>query len=570
MNQPFSLPFSFTFFSLFLIMACSKLFSGDLPEITNYTIQYLRNDLKSLYSCIFVNRHLCQITIPILWEDPFSVKCQEGSHNLLDTCSLFFNEDDKTKLKEFGITINSPSFEKPLFNYPSFIKTFNTFRVELHTVNWINNLDLDIKSSCLTNQVKSAKMVFFPMFDFENKSLGIKKFNSREMIDFICSSLFKLFINNNVSLNDLIISFNYSHGNSFLKVFELILDHPKFISNVKNFTLNGYDCPKFNLLQPFLTSLPSLLPSIKHLDISIKNILPTIPPQVQLLSLSLFFTTAFNYYSNTLISIKFDYCDFTKILSFDGLKSLIRLRSLQFISCKGLTTQVFQPLLDLPTLKIRSLKVIGQISGIDLLLQKIGSCLKHLELDLSIKIEREKAFESLINHCDQIQFLYLLSIDYEEISHLYKLITHLDKNLKYLSLQNKNHFSDETSNLNISSMILKGLGQILPNSLEYLDLDLGIESNHLKNFLDNCEHVELNKLLVRNRSTKNLDVTFNILKTFVREKKVKNFAYQVNCYFDPDNLEHQNLEKLVSETQHFVKLKRYSDLTIRISDFDLI
>ncbi len=119
-------------------------------------------------------------------------------------------------------------------------------------------------------------------------------------------------------------------------------------------------------------------------------------------------------------------------------------------------------------------------------------------------------------------------------------------------------------------MILKGLGQILPNSLEYLDLDLGIESNHLKNFLDNCEHVELNKLLVRNRSTKNLDVTFNILKTFVREKKVKNFAYQVNCYFDPDNLEHQNLEKLVSETQHFVKLKRYSDLTIRISDFDLI
>src|SRR6266536_2657278 len=116
-------------------MACSKIFSGDLPEITNFIIQYLRNDLKSLYSCILVNRHLCRITIPILWEDPFSVVRQEGSScNLLDTYLLFFNEDDKTKLKEFGITIDSPSFQKPLFNYPSFIKTLNPYRVEVHTI----------------------------------------------------------------------------------------------------------------------------------------------------------------------------------------------------------------------------------------------------------------------------------------------------------------------------------------------------------------------------------------------------------------------------------------------------
>ena len=81
-------------------MIISELFSGNLPEITNYIIQYLRNDLKSLYSCILVNRHLCRITIPMLWEDPFSVICQEGSScNLLDTYLLFFNDDDKNKIK---------------------------------------------------------------------------------------------------------------------------------------------------------------------------------------------------------------------------------------------------------------------------------------------------------------------------------------------------------------------------------------------------------------------------------------------------------------------------------------
>jgi len=36
----------------------------------------------------------------------------------------FFNEDDKTKLKEFGITIDSTSL---LFDYPRFIKTINIF-----------------------------------------------------------------------------------------------------------------------------------------------------------------------------------------------------------------------------------------------------------------------------------------------------------------------------------------------------------------------------------------------------------------------------------------------------------
>src|SRR6266542_1723226 len=87
---------------LFFFMACSKLFSGDLPEVTDYIIRFLRNDLKSLYSCVLVNRLLFRITVPILWEDPFSIVCQEESpHDFLDTYFLFFDEDVKMKLKEF-------------------------------------------------------------------------------------------------------------------------------------------------------------------------------------------------------------------------------------------------------------------------------------------------------------------------------------------------------------------------------------------------------------------------------------------------------------------------------------
>src|ERR1044071_9358562 len=104
-------------------MICSKALSGDLPEVTYCIVQYLRKDLKSLYSCILVNRFLCRMTIPILWENPFSVVSQKGWRNKsLDTYLLFIDEDEKTKLKELGVVINSPSFENPLFNYPSYVK----------------------------------------------------------------------------------------------------------------------------------------------------------------------------------------------------------------------------------------------------------------------------------------------------------------------------------------------------------------------------------------------------------------------------------------------------------------
>jgi len=114
-------------------------------------------------------------------------------------------------------------------------------------------------------------------------------------------------------------------------------------------------------------------------------------------------------------------------------------------------------------------------------------------------------------------------------------------------------------------MILRGL-EMLPDSLEYLDLFLVTDPYDLKIFLNNCKHVRLNKLLVKNFKTKNVDIVFNILKEFVREQKVENFAYLVDSWFNPDDLEHRNLEKLVDEFQHFVKMKRYDDLILNPFD----
>ena len=66
-------------------MACSKLFSGDLPEVLTYIIQNLRNNINTLHSLSLVNRFWCRLAIPLLWEDPFSVRYQK---NLSDRKSV--------------------------------------------------------------------------------------------------------------------------------------------------------------------------------------------------------------------------------------------------------------------------------------------------------------------------------------------------------------------------------------------------------------------------------------------------------------------------------------------------
>src|SRR5437667_7454995 len=116
-------------------MTCSKLFSGDLPEISNFIIQNLRNNFNTLYSLALVNRFLCRLAIPLLWEDPFSIKYRENSPHFIDTYFLFLNENDKNQVKGIlkSYTFNS-DLQQPLFNYPNLIKTLNLYNIQFHVL----------------------------------------------------------------------------------------------------------------------------------------------------------------------------------------------------------------------------------------------------------------------------------------------------------------------------------------------------------------------------------------------------------------------------------------------------
>ncbi|RIB25470.1 hypothetical protein C2G38_469754 [Gigaspora rosea] len=50
----------------------SKILMGDMPELMENILNNLKNDPNSLYSCALASRHWCKMSIPILWQNPFS------------------------------------------------------------------------------------------------------------------------------------------------------------------------------------------------------------------------------------------------------------------------------------------------------------------------------------------------------------------------------------------------------------------------------------------------------------------------------------------------------------------
>src|SRR3954447_21527734 len=246
-------------------MACSKLFSGDLPEISTFIIQVLRNDVNTLYSLALVNRFWCRLAIPLLWEDPFSIKYRKSSFHFLDIYLLFLNDNDKDELKEILKLRKFDSISrKPLFNYPSFIKTLDLKRMQIHVTNWISST-----STSLFSRISNYSPLTLINRMYTQCELSVE--SEYETTLFI--GLLKLFIENNATLNNLyIISDTFSHP-LFCTIISIILNNSKFISEIEilSFDIDS-DWPQLiqqlnTLLSPLL-SLPSLFTSVKHIDIS--------------------------------------------------------------------------------------------------------------------------------------------------------------------------------------------------------------------------------------------------------------------------------------------------------------
>ncbi|CAB5179723.1 unnamed protein product [Rhizophagus irregularis] len=194
-------------------MSCSKIFSGDLPELTNEIIKNFQNDYSTLHSCVLVNRLWCRVAIPLLWENPFSIST--GNYNFIEIYLYNLNDHLKTKLNEYQI-IDCFLPSNTLFNYPSFIRYLNIRKITPSIEKWLEANDVTSKFS---------NIYFLPNLILESV-LEFKRL--------INMSLIKLFIENEVNLHTFEIEINTYNSEYCDNILEMILQNPNFINKIGN------------------------------------------------------------------------------------------------------------------------------------------------------------------------------------------------------------------------------------------------------------------------------------------------------------------------------------------------
>jgi hypothetical protein len=94
-------------------------------------LEKLKDDRKSLYSCLLVNRIWCEITVPILWKTLGRYTLTENAKSILfDVILSHLSKESRNILKNQGIDIFNEEYKRPLFNYISFWRYLDLFLLE--------------------------------------------------------------------------------------------------------------------------------------------------------------------------------------------------------------------------------------------------------------------------------------------------------------------------------------------------------------------------------------------------------------------------------------------------------
>ncbi|RGB32471.1 hypothetical protein C1646_762837 [Rhizophagus diaphanus] len=530
-------------------MSCSKILSGDLPELTYEIIKYFRNDHSTLHSCILVNRTWCRLAIPLLWENPFSI--YNLNYNFIEIYIHNLNDDFKIKLNECKIINNdSLHLNTLMFNYPSFLKYLNIYHFVYSVNQWFKNYS----------------RVSRPL----SESYHFKKL--------IIMSLFGIFIENEVKLHTLEIDYN-TYDDIITDIVKFILKDTNFILNIRNLKLyitfdreNIYN----SIIKDHILQIVNLHQNLKKKILVHKNF----PLLKSLLD--------FNF-SNTLNTIIFSEINFN-FLNYDIFEQLNVLESIHIIYC-SLNNNFFYQIINLSKqfkLKTLFIKEIPQIDSIELLLQTSGHYLRNFGYNFSLDRDislRNQLLELITKYCKNINYLYLSYDDDKNIYPVLNFIENMKQNLDYLTINILNLNVDKSATKDFliydskigvfddsefSQIILQNLGQILPPKLEYLYLDLYyVKENDLEVFLKNSRDTFINKLLIR---TYNSDDLLPYIKEYVMKQKRVKYLTIHEMFAILGGIRYcEQLFLLEDEVKEFglynIKIQSYDSLVIDIYDY---
>ncbi|GBC47180.2 hypothetical protein GLOIN_2v1879307 [Rhizophagus irregularis DAOM 181602=DAOM 197198] len=238
-------------------------------------INKLKDDGASLFNFLLLNKQICELTIPILWENPFkfcNIKVESKHYFIIQTYINCFNEDDHKKV----ISILNSEFENYnenkiplLFEYGKYLKEFNIRDLSnavISCVKWnadkfddlITNI-LELRANSITKLVLNNLDFSKISFDYILKCINLEVLvlRSNEGLKFEDIDLFTSFNN----LKKLDLSFNDWSS----EVTTLIIK--KAGNNLSSLTIGEEDNKK-SINDDTLIALTQYCPNINSLSIS--------------------------------------------------------------------------------------------------------------------------------------------------------------------------------------------------------------------------------------------------------------------------------------------------------------
>ncbi|PKK66734.1 hypothetical protein RhiirC2_868161 [Rhizophagus irregularis] len=405
----------------------------------------------------------------------------------------------------------------------------------------------------------------------------------------IYRSLFRLFIEKEADINTLEVTMLIDNDLEYFNdTFELILQNPNFIHNIRNLTLD-FDPANDNITK-FMIFLYSNCNSISSLyflfpwyyyTTTEKHLSQIIDSQQNLKKISLCFNDLPLYHSllslknpnciNSLRTIIFYHVSFKDIVVLNEvLDQLNVLESIHILYCYSLDSSNFiQQISNLTKpFKLKSLFMNEPlIKPLELLLQKSGDYLENFGLEDELL---QEILELSIKYCNsKIKFLKFSGFDNQIIYKIFNLIKQVELSLNYLAIES--HYDDK-----LGSIVLKNLGQILPTKLEYLSLSLEINTIDFEIFLKNSQDIFIKKLLIKNirngkrEESEKKNILPYIKEYIMKKKRIKYFAF-LEYFFIQTPIENDDLFSLKDEVKEFrlhnIIVQNYYDLNIEVREF---
>jgi hypothetical protein len=491
-----------------------------LADCLNEIFEYLEEDKITLRSCLLVNRLWCEIAVRILWRHIWNFQYNSVQYNpyrthvpssIISTLIACLPNESKALLLKNGISIPSPTYKPPLFNYVSFCKVLSICSIDKMIQNVLEKRQSTISSRSLSYDKYLLSQEILKMFMNEVSSLKsldycLGRSKDVENIMFTCLPGAKNCLKNLTELHcssDIYPEFFYQLSQVCHNIRSLIIEFGDVISNG-------------------LTDLISLQNNLKSVTLKSEDKDGT---EVIATSLTKFSSTL------TKLIIKEYYIPLSFIAMFINLQELI----LSFDFKDGLDDFIQLQYVTFPCLKV--LKFLDECPKAEMLIKFLelnGKTLKELYVgsnDNSLNL-------SISRYCPNLENLSTVFMD-SEIETL-KIILNNCKHLKSINVWCGDEYLNEKKLLQI-------IAKYSPNNFRELemyyiyDVQLEVLPDELEEFFLNWKNRQpqrsLSLIIVKNYDDCiSLEVNsdnMKIIEKYIGMGLVKKFKTKImRCYDD--------------------------------------